>query len=608
MRFRTLLLILALAGLPACAALEAPAPPPARWSQETPDILFQRAESAYRRQHYQVARELFFTYLRRYPQGARATRAQLREAELTGLLGDWPSSLQRYQAILTQTQNYETGLEARFGIGRAYYRMGDYPQALTVLESLTASDLPGPLRFSVNALLAEIALKQGQIEPAFARLRLAHQDLAAGDAEWFEFLKSRLTEQATPEELERLSNLYRDSSLSAALLLRLAQVAEKNGRPDEARRWLNTLKERYPESAEAQATGRRLTPPKVLVGCLVPQTGSYAEPGRRLRQGMELAAQGSSLDLLFKDSPNDPGQAAQAVRDLAQHQHLLAIVGPLTSGDAQAAAQAAQEAGIPLIGFSQKADLTQTGSFIFQAFLTPRAQVRELVRYGLSRGLKRFAVFAPDSTYGRTFSLLLSEELAAQGGEMAARESYPAGTRDFSLALSPLLSAYQIDLQSPPAFEAVFVPDDAPTVAAILSQSADTPLGKVQFLGTNLAHPGATQDQDLKTLEGLVFTDAFFPGNPDPGVQSFITAYRQRFGEAPDYLAAQGYMVVRLLSELVAKEGAVPRTELPLRLLAWKTLPGLPWFMGFTPERLMELRLYLLTIKDGQVRPATAAR
>ena len=50
--------------------------------------------------------------------------------------------------------------------------------------------------------MVEIALKQGQVPQAFARLRLAAQDLASGDPEWFEDLKTRLLEQATPGELE----------------------------------------------------------------------------------------------------------------------------------------------------------------------------------------------------------------------------------------------------------------------------------------------------------------------------------------------------------------------------------------------------------------------
>ena len=94
--------------------------------------------------------------------------------------------------------------------------------------------MPRSLWFSTQALLAEIALKQGNVPQAFNRLRLAAQDLASGDPEWFEDLKTRLLEQATVPELEQLAALYRDNPLSAALLLRLARRAQEAGQTEEA--------------------------------------------------------------------------------------------------------------------------------------------------------------------------------------------------------------------------------------------------------------------------------------------------------------------------------------------------------------------------------------
>ena len=91
-------------------------------------------------------------------------------------------------------------------------------------------------------------------------------------------------------------------------------------------------------------------------------------------------------------------------------------VGPLSSAVAQSAADAAQAASVPLIALSQKDGLTQTGTWIFQAFLTPRQQVRALVRQAVSMGIKRFAILYPDSSYGRAFSQNFQEEVAAAGG------------------------------------------------------------------------------------------------------------------------------------------------------------------------------------------------
>lgn len=609
MRFRLVIMCLALLLTASCQVVAPQYPQyPRNWpvtGQDKEENLFLEAEGQYRRQEYRQALQTYGSYLKQYPQGPKATQAALREAEVLGLLGDWQGSLTKYQAILASGKDADSSRKARYGIGRAYFKLGRYQSAVGVLESLTASELAGPLSFSTNALLAEIALKKGEVEQAFVRLRLAAKDLAAGDQEWFEYLKSRLVEQATPAELEHLANLYRDSPLTAPLLFRLARLAHDQGRAAEAGKWLQILKERFPESKEAQDAETPLVSSRPVIGCLVPLSGNYAQYGSRLKQGMELAAQRAPFELVYRDCPNNPAQASSMVQELSQDSRVLALVGPLTSTDAQAAAEAAQKADIPLVALSQKPDLTAVGPMIFQVFLTPRLQIRALLRYTLGeRNLRRYAVLAPESSYGRTLTQIFEEELVAQGGDLVSQLTYPPDTQDFAEALSPLLASSQTGTEGATSVEALFIPDEAAVLAAMVTALKDHPLGKVQLLGTNVAKPRPGQEDKAQLLNGLLFTDAFFLGDPNPAVQGFIAAYRQRYGSEPDYLAAQGYMVVRLLAQLWQTQSPASRAEVPPKLLALQNIPDLPWFKGFAADRLADLGLYILTIKDGKVEMA----
>jgi len=598
------LLVLSL-WLPACGPASYLFPPttPVVSPREVEENLFQQAEESYRRQVYRQARTQYATYLERYPQGEHAMVARLRLAELVGLLGDWHDSLRRYQALLAQGPHKDIALKARYGVGRAYFKLGQYPQALQVLDSLTADELPPDLRFSTQALLTEIAMKQGRVSQAFTRLRLASKDLAAGDREWFDDLKTRLVEQATPEELENLANLYRDTPVSAVLLLRLATLAQKAGRGDEAQKWAETLKERFPESKEAASVEQMRRGQRRLLACLLPLSGEFGNLGRHVKQGMELAARNTSLELNFRDTPNDQGAAAQLVRDLAADPRVLAILGPLSSAAAQGAAQAAQEARVPLIALSQKGGITQTGDYVFQTFLTARQQVRALMRHTLARGLKRYAVLYPDSGYGQTLMQQFLEEAQNQGVEVVDQEPYSPSTRDFAPPLASLKAVYQPE-QGAPGFDALFIPDDAAAVAIVAGQLQGYGMQNLQLLGTNLLHAPDLPEAEARTLNGIIFPDAFFARDNSSAVQEFITAYRQQYNENPDYLAAQGYAVVRLLLKALEGDKNLQRADLPKRLLALKELPDLPWFKGFNADREAELSLYLLTIKDGAVQLA----
>jgi branched-chain amino acid transport system substrate-binding protein len=471
-----------------------------------------------------------------------------------------------------------------------------------VLDSLTAAtDLPRSLWFSTQALMVEIALKQGQVPQAFARLRLAAQDLTSGDPEWFEDLKTRLLEQATVGELEQLAALYRDNPLSAALLLRLARLSQESGQAEQARQWVATLKERFPTSPEAAGAERLLSGGKVVVGCLLPLSGQLSNLGFRVQRGMELAAKGASVKLVFKDA-TDPEGAAALTRELAQDESVLAILGPLSSAMAQSAAAAAQAAAVPLIALSQKDGLTQSGNWIFQAFLTPRQQVRALVRQALGMGIKRFAVLYPDSSYGRTFSQNFQEEVAAGGGELIDQVLYSPGSQEFGPTLASLTESLRPQAEGAPAGAALFIPDDLAAVAAIAGGLAGTSLKDVQLLGTNLLNNPKAPAAQLTALQGVIFPDAFFAGDPNPEVQNFITAYRQQYGEDPDYLAVQGYTVFRVMARVAESPQALTRMALPQRLLTLKGVPGLPWFQRFNDQREEEPLLYLLTVTGGSVQ------
>jgi branched-chain amino acid transport system substrate-binding protein len=322
---------------------------------------------------------------------------------------------------------------------------------------------------------------------------------------------------------------------------------------------------------------------------------------------MELAAKGAPVELVFRDTQADPETAASLTRDLAQDESVLAILGPLSSSAAQSAADAAQGLSMPLIALSQKDGLTQTGAWIFQAFMTPRQQVRALVRQALSLGIKRFAILYPDSSYGRTFLQNYQAELAAQGGELAAQAFYSPGSQEFGPALASLAESLKPQPGGAPVATALFIPDDGATVAAIAGSLTGTPLKGAQLLGTNLLHNTKIPEAQLPALQGIIFPDAFFAGDPNPAVQKFIEAYRQKYGEEPDYLAAQGYVVLSLMARVVESRQALSRAALPQQLLTLKNVLDLPWFQGFNAQREVDAALYLLTLTSRGIQMVPAA-
>ena len=178
--------------------------------------LLPEAENLYRAHRYEDALQRYEQFLRTSPPAQQWHYAFLRTAELYGIRGDWNQARIRYERLLTMKTDSGIALKARYGIGQANYKLGNLQEAERILENLSASSLPGELRFKTNALLTELSLQAGNITQAFSRLLLVEKDLPYGEEEWFQDLKTRLFSRATPLDLEKLADMYRDTPLAAA--------------------------------------------------------------------------------------------------------------------------------------------------------------------------------------------------------------------------------------------------------------------------------------------------------------------------------------------------------------------------------------------------------
>ncbi len=541
------------------------------------------------------------------PPERQGQHAWLRTAEIYGIKGDWIQARTRYERLLAVKTDSGIAFRARYGVGQANYKLGNHLEAERNLENLSASSLPGDLRFKTNALLTELSLQSGNTAQAFSRLLLVEKDLPFGEEEWFQDLKIRLLSRASALDLEKLAGLYRDTPLTAGVLLQLAKLELQAGRPEKAATWLTTLQQRLPESPEA-AQAKQLVPTvdkakapplPAAVGCLVPLSGENAEAGRQVKNGLELAASQSGVALIIKDCGNDAQQTAAAAEELANNPQVLVLLGFFPAATADAAAAAAQRLEIPLLALTQRKDITLTRTFVFRDFLTQRLMLQALLHYTANTlGWQRYAILYPNSKYGQSLARLFSEETNRQAARLVGQVSYPDGGRDMAQAVQTL-TQINPGPEGVPGLDAVFIPDEANIVAAIAKEIASSPLAHVRLLGTNLLQTPTTLEYG-KVLEGILFPDGFSAADADPAVKAFVADYRQRFQQPPNYLAAQGYSSMRLLAETQKDSPGLTRGEFAQKLQHQTQPPGFSLFKGFNAEREAEMTTKILTIRDRE--------
>jgi ABC-type branched-subunit amino acid transport system substrate-binding protein len=182
-------------------------------------------------------------------------------------------------------------------------------------------------------------------------------------------------------------------------------------------------------------------------------------------------------------------------------------------------------------------------------------------------------------------------------GEIVAVVSYPPQSTNIGRVLGGLKG-----LQ----YDAIFLPEYASKVNAIVAQLVAQNIKGVQLLGADGWNAPGLVARDARLLEGAVFVDGFFANAPAPAVQTFVEQFRGRYHEAPDLLAAQAYDTLLMCAQ-VLKAGAHTPLQLRDGLLHVRNFDGVSGLTSMGDKRDAEKVPYLLTVKHGQIVQLNAA-
>lgn len=389
------------------------------------------------------------------------------------------------------------------------------------------------------------------------------------------------------------------------------------------------------ESYIAQIDSRRRVDPDT-VGAVLPLTGKYSPIAYKTLNGLQLGlgivgSDRSSLRLAVVDSEGSPDGARLAVERLVLEDSVIAVVGSLLSRTATAVAAKTEELGVPSIALSQKAGLTEMGSFIFRNSVTSEMQVKELVRLAFEQlGMRRFAILYPNDYYGVEYANLFWDEVLARGGSIAGAQVYSPSETDFRGPVKRLIGTYYVEdrtieyktrlrdwfakqkkvsaRQQPPDdllppvvdFDAIFVPDSARAVGQIAPMLAYQGAINVRLLGTNVWNSSELVRRGQKNVDKALFIDSNLTTDANFKKSKFFVEYKKIFGEEPGVFEAQGYETGVLLRKLIGG-GEKSRVGLAEALSRIREFQGVSGPMTMTANRELSRPLTPFAVKDGTI-------
>ncbi|MGW2014230.1 ABC transporter substrate-binding protein [Streptomyces sp. NPDC001927] len=296
--------------------------------------------------------------------------------------------------------------------------------------------------------------------------------------------------------------------------------------------------------------------PSYKIGALVPLTRpGWAEAGHHLLAGLELAVgevneaggvAGRPLKLVVRDTAADPERAAAAVDEL-DRLGVVALSGEFHSVVARAVAARADALGLPFLCSSAVLDALTDRPTEFVARVAPAQSHgwRIYADFLLGAGHRRIAVAAEPSVYWASGTRVLRDHLAPRGGdlvELDLRALTPSAVCDALVdrrATALVLLAGHPD----PAVSIVEAVRRDPRLAELL---IGAPAGQPELASwlTRLGKDGAA----VPFLR-------YLPERLGPQGARVETALRERLGEAPSFVAFEGYDTLTVLAAALRSHG-----------------------------------------------------
>ncbi|MCC7007526.1 MAG: ABC transporter substrate-binding protein [Acidobacteria bacterium] len=308
-------------------------------------------------------------------------------------------------------------------------------------------------------------------------------------------------------------------------------------------------------ACERKSDGGGRSTGDIVVGLYASLTGDGASFGQSSREGAELAAAeinaaggllgGRRITLLVEDDQSKPEEASSAVTKLVTQDLAAAIIGEVASRRTLAAAPVAQRYQVPLITpASTNERVTAVGDYIFRVCFIDPFQGEVLAKFAFNDLKARKVAVLKDIQQDYSVGLADSivKQFTALGGTVTEPVSYSSGDADFRAVLT------KIRAERP---DAVFATGYYSEAAIIVRQARE--LGMTMPILGGDGWVGDPLKNGREALKNTYISNHYSGDNPDPIVQNFVKAYREKFGREPDSIAALAYDAVKVLADAIGR-------------------------------------------------------
>lgn len=254
-----------------------------------------------------------------------------------------------------------------------------------------------------------------------------------------------------PDKLNELINNQSNHETKLLIKILLSERLLRSGDIKKARLNLSEVLEKGKSSkyySRAVSLAEKITRGVTLkIGVLAPLMKSqpmslFKDIGEDVLNGIQLAVEDFNKEsvgeyfivLEIRDTEKSPIKADQGLKELAQQNEVVAVIGPVFSTEAQACAQTANSKKIPLITPTANTDgIAASGDHVFQVNPDFKNRGKAAAKYAVKESrLINLAVLSPDEPSNESMAKAFISESEKLNGNVVSVQYYKKGAVDFT--------------------------------------------------------------------------------------------------------------------------------------------------------------------------------
>lgn len=332
-------------------------------------------------------------------------------------------------------------------------------------------------------------------------------------------------------------------------------------------------------------------------------SGGASAYGTLMDQGIKMAVAeqnaadgllGKEIEYVSYDNKSEPSESTSVATRLATEDNVVAILGPATTGAANAQSPAVTRAKVPAIlpaatGDSVTMDGDSVLEYVFRVCFQDSFQGKALAEFAQTDLQATKAVILVDNS--TDYAIGLSDAFKETfEGEIVAEENFTAGDTDFKAILTNIA---KMD------YDVIFLPGYYEEGGLIIKQAREMGITQPILGPDGFANSTLVELAGADNVDNVFYASHFTPNSEDPKVQEFLAAFEAEYGKPADSFAALAYDAAQLVFDAIQTADSTDPQAITDALAATEDFEGVTGTFSFDENHNPIKSAFVIELQDG---------